>query len=126
MRWVAIAFVFIFIAALVFFQAKPGLLLEASDAMTQSWLYGVAAVRVVFGLVLIAAAGASRFPRTLRVLSTLVILGGILAPLIGVDGIHAILDSFGRDVAFIRIGGMFALILCLFILFALTSRRKDT
>ena len=55
-------------------------------------LYAVAALRVGIGLVLLRVAPASRSPRALRVLGAIILVGGLVTALLGVDRWRAILD----------------------------------
>lgn len=65
-------------------MAAPGVLLDfARSALVPPGLYWVAAVRVVFGALLILVAGESRLPRTLRVIGTVIVIAGLLTPWLG-------------------------------------------
>ena len=55
----------------------------AQHARTSGALYGVAVVRVAFGLLLVSVASASRAPGTLRVLGCVFVVAGIAAGLMG-------------------------------------------
>lgn len=78
--------------------ASPSLLLEFGQSLqTPSALLVAAAMRIVFGAVLIWVAAASRMPRTLRVIGFLMILGGVLTPLFGVERFQAILGWFSSQ-----------------------------
>ena len=129
MKWIARSFVVLVIALAAFFMVKPELFYEfyAVVFLTSSGLYTVAVLRVVFGLALIGVARASRAPRTIRVLGALTIVGGISLPLIGVDGLGALVEGIdwfaAQDITAIRIMTMFAVPVWLSILYALTPRR---
>lgn len=72
---------------------SPPLLLDFLRALRSSGaLYVVAAVRIVFGVVLVLAAPASRLPRTLRVLGTIIIVAGLVTPLFGLERTRALLE----------------------------------
>jgi hypothetical protein len=89
-------------------------------------LYAVAAVRIAMGLAVIMAAVASRAPRTLRALGTVVCLQGLAAMLFGPDRARAILEweaMLGAGV--LRVGAGVALITGSFIAFAVTGRSKS-
>jgi uncharacterized membrane protein YidH (DUF202 family) len=65
--------------------ASPSVLLElAQSLLVPPALYGVAAVRIVFGVLLLAVAGEARMPRALRVLGAFIVLAGMLTPFVGV------------------------------------------
>ncbi len=106
--------------------AAPAVLLEAMRlAQTQIGLYVVSALRVVFGLVLIGAAAASRLPKTLRVLGALIIIAGIITPFFGVERTRAIINWWSaQGTAFMRCWAVLAAIFGLFIIYAVTTRRQ--
>jgi hypothetical protein len=53
--------------------------------VTPIGLYAAAALRVALGTALVVAAPTSRTPTTLRVLGIIIIVGGLVTPLIGVE-----------------------------------------
>jgi hypothetical protein len=61
-------------------------------AITPTGLYVIAAVRIVFGAILVLAATAARMPRLLRVLGVIIVIAGVLTPLYGVDRWRAQFD----------------------------------
>lgn len=61
---------------------------------TTGQLYAVAAVRVLMGAALLWGARGSRMPRTLLAIGALMILGGLVSPLFGIERIHALLAWF--------------------------------
>jgi hypothetical protein len=64
----------------------PTVLLEfGRSLLAPPALYWVAAVRVVFGGLLIAVAAPSRFPRVLRVVGVVIVVAGVLTPLFGTE-----------------------------------------
>jgi uncharacterized membrane protein len=60
----------------------------AEHAVTSGAFYVIAVVRVLFGLVLIAAAPASRAPRTLRVVGLVIVVAGLATAVTGLVGIE--------------------------------------
>ena len=65
--------------------AAPSVLIELGRSlMLPPALYGVAAVRVAFGVLLMMIAAGSRMPRTLRVIGAFIVLAGLLTPFAGV------------------------------------------
>jgi hypothetical protein len=99
----------------------------ATSLMTPGGLYGIAALRVVIGIVLIAAASRSRAPKVLRVFGAIAIIGGVFTPIFGLDRSRAALAwEAAQGVVFVRLGGAFALILGAFLAFAVTGRRTAT
>ena len=103
--------------------AAPSILLEATPfLLTETGLYAAAAFRVAVGAVLILAAATSRMPRTLRILGVLIVLGGIVTPLIGVERAQAMVDWWAAlGPTFMRGWALLALLFGAFIIYA--SRR---
>jgi hypothetical protein len=81
----------ILVSALSFVAPDLRLSLERS-VMTPAGLYAIATMRIGIGLVLVAAAPASRAPRTLRVLGLTVIIAGLMTPWFGVSRARAVLN----------------------------------
>ena len=83
--------------------------------MAQSWLspaglYGVAAARVLAGLILLGGASQTRFPAALRILGGLFVLNGIITALLGLQRAEALLVwASGQSSAVIRLGAAIAL-----------------
>jgi len=127
MRWVAIAFGAVIAAIGIVGLADPALLLDATSFMqTSVGLYIAAVFRVVFGVVLIWIAGTSRMPRTLRILGAFIVLAGIITPFVGVERVHAIVEWWSaQDVVFMRTWATVAVIFGIFIIYAVTPRRRD-
>lgn len=127
MRWVAIAFGAVIAAIGIVGLADPVLLLDATSFMqTSVGLYIAAAFRVVFGVVLIWIAATSRMPRTLRILGAFIVLAGIIAPFIGVERVRAIVEWWSaQGVVFMRTWATVAVIFGIFIIYAVTPRRRD-
>ncbi len=93
--------------------------------VTPVGLYAIAALRVGFGLVLIAAAPTSRAPRTLRALGAFVLIAGLATPLVGVERARAIVDwETTRGTAFLRAGAGLVLAIGSFIAFAVAATRR--
>jgi hypothetical protein len=64
----------------------PAVLLELGRSLlAPPALYGVAAVRVAFGALLILVAVESRLPRTLRVIGAFIVVAGLLTAFIGTE-----------------------------------------
>jgi hypothetical protein len=68
--------------------APSSLLWIAQHSVTPGAFYLIAAVRVLFGLVLISAASASRAPRTLRIVGYVIVVAGLATALTGLVGIE--------------------------------------
>lgn len=89
-------------------------------------LYAVGVVRLAMGLAVIMCAPASRAPKTLRALGTVVCMQGLAAMLFGPDRARAILEweaMLGAGV--LRVGAAVALVTGSFIAFAVTGRPKS-
>lgn len=123
MNTLAAVFGFIVAAVGMVGVAIPTVLLEATPfLLTETGLYAAAAFRIIVGVVLFTAAGASRMPRTLRILGVLIILGGIVTPFIGVDRARAMVDWWAAlGPAFMRAWAFLAVIFGSFVIYA--SRR---
>ena len=93
MAWAALLLGLLVAAIGLLGVASPhGLLTAVRFMVTPRGLYLVAALRVVFGVVLILAARSSRAPGVLRLLGVVMLVAGLTTPLFGVDRAHAMLD----------------------------------
>lgn len=64
----------------------PAVLVELGQTLIRPpAVYGVAAVRVLFGALLILVAGASRMPLVLRVVGAVIVVAGFLTPFLGTE-----------------------------------------
>jgi hypothetical protein len=106
--------------------AAPDVLLELGESLlTQTAVYVAAAARVIFGAVLLWVAPVARAPKIFRIIGALLILAGVLTPLIGVEHSRAILDwLLSQGPMFTRAWAGVAVILGLFIVYALTGPRR--
>ncbi len=90
-------------------------------------LYAAGAVRVATGLVVILGAPASRAPKTLRALGTVMCMQGLAATLFGPDRARAILEwEAMQDPALLRVGAAVAVAVGGFIAFAVTGHRPKS
>ena len=103
--------------------AAPSVPLEFGRSLqTPSALYLVAAVRVIFGAVLLWVAAASRMPRTLRVIGIVIVVAGLLTLFFGVDRSQAMLGWWSRQGPLLmRAWAGVAVIFGLFIVYAVSS-----
>lgn len=102
----------VFVAAVGFFQAPP-------------LIYLAAVVRVLVGVVLIAAAPASRAPRVLRVLGFLIVIGGVITPFFGVHLAQLILGWWvAGGSALVRGWAGVGLMIGSFIVYAVAPNRR--
>ncbi len=126
MKWLAGAFGCFVSAVGILALATPETILEATNfVLTSVGLYVAAAVRIVFGSVLMGAARASRMPRTIGTLGALMILVGLALPFIGVDRLGPIVGWWSaQGPAFMRAWAVVAVAFGAFIVFAVTPRRE--
>jgi hypothetical protein len=97
------------------------LLRVLSVALTQEGLYVAAVFRVAAGLILIGAASAARMPWTLRILGIVSLVAGGFTPFFGVERAHEMVNWFiSSGPLLVRAWAVLALILGLFIMYAVT------
>ena len=103
--------------------ASPATLIRLTSAVVQSkvGIYAAAALRLAFGIVLIAAASASHFPQTLLVLGVITIVAAILVPFIGIKRLRALVDWWiARPPGLIRAWAAIAVALGIFLVTAVS------
>lgn len=107
--------------------ATPSVLLEFGQSLqTTNALYIVAAVRVMFGTVLLWVAPASRTPGILRVLGVFIIAAGLFTPFFGVERSRAMFDWWStQGPLFTRVWAIVAVVFGLFIVYVVTSPRRS-
>lgn len=107
--------------------ATPSALLEFGQSLqTTNALYIVAAVRVMFGTVLLWVAPASRTPGILRVLGVFIIVAGLFTPFFGVERSRAMFDWWSiQGPLFTRVWAIVAVVFGLFIVYVVTSPRRS-
>ena len=92
---------------------------------TPARLYTAGAARVAMGIVVILSAVASRAPKTLRALGTVMCMQGITATLLGPAHARAVMEWEARQgTAVLRVGASVALAAGVFLAFALTGHRR--
>jgi len=123
----AMAIGFIIAGIGVFGVAAPSVFLEFGRSLqTPNVLYIIAAVRIIFGAVLLWVAPVSRTPKTLRVLGVLIVTAGVLTPFIGAERSHAMLDWWSTQGSlFTRAWAGVAVVFGLFIVYAVTTPRRS-
>jgi len=106
--------------------AAPSVLLDFGRSLqTTNALYIVAAVRVVFGTILLSVAPTSRTPKILRVFGVFIIIAGVITPFFGVERSRAIFDWWSTQGSlFTRTWAIVAVAVGLFIVYAITSPRR--
>lgn len=94
-------------------------LLQSTDA-----LHVVAAVRILFGVIIFWAAPNSRTPRIFRALGVLIVIAGLLTPFSDVERSRAMMDWWSsRSSSFTRAALVAAVAFGLFIAYSATPRR---
>jgi hypothetical protein len=106
--------------------SAPAVLLELGRSLlSPAALYGVAAVRVVFGGLLISVATASRLPRALRVIGVFIVVAGLLTPLFGTErSVEAFTWLSGQGLLFVRVIAIVPVLLGIFLLYAINAHRR--
>jgi hypothetical protein len=108
--------------------APSGLVWIAQHFVTPGAFYALAGVRVVFGLLLISVASASRAPRALRVLGYVIVIAGITTALTGLLGIgraRALIEWWWHQGSgVIRLTGVLVLALGGFVAHACAPNRR--
>ena len=105
--------------------APDGLLTAVRSLLTPGGLYLVAALRVVFGVVLLLAAPSSRAPTVLRLLGMITFIAGLITPLFGIERARAIFEWwFARGPAFMRLWTALAVAFGAFVVYAVAPRRR--
>jgi hypothetical protein len=111
----------------IFGLAAPEAFLSALSLVQKApVIYAAAVIRVAFGVVLFQAASLSLTPMILRIVGSLIVVGGLLTPFFGVRISQAILDSWlagGSGVVRIWAGVSFAL--GVFILYSVAPWRAS-
>jgi uncharacterized membrane protein len=117
----------VIIGGIVGIVAPGATLALGRSLLTPTALYFVAAIRVVFGLVLLAAAGKSRAPAALRVLGAFILVAGIATPFFGVERSRAAVDWWsGHGALFMRTTMGLAVVLGAFLVWTVASERRST
>ncbi|TAK15001.1 MAG: hypothetical protein EPO35_08630 [Acidobacteria bacterium] len=126
MKPLALLFAFLIIAiGAVLVVAPDRVMMARPYLLTPIGLYGIGALRVGMGLVLIAVATASRTPRALRVLGVVLVVAGLMTPVVGVERTEHIADWAMAQGSRLR-WGVAAMLMGLgsFIVFAVAGGRR--
>jgi hypothetical protein len=104
----------------------PAVLLEFGRLLlAPPALYWVAAVRVVFGTLLILVATQSRMPRTLRVIGAFIVVAGLLTPLFGTERFGQVFAWFSGQAPFlVRAVAVLPFVVGLFFVYSINSHRR--
>ncbi len=108
---------------------SPGTLIDfAESILSPGGLGFAAAMRITLGLLLWAASGASRTPKTLKVFGVLFIIGGLAIPFIGVDRMRAMVDwGIVQGDGWMRVNSLIALAMgAFFVWTTLTTKNANS
>lgn len=127
MKLLAVALGLIVAAIGILGVAAPAVLLEFGRSLqTSNALYIVAAVRVMFGAVVLWVASVSRTPKIFRGLGVFFIIAGVLTPFFGVERSRAMFDWWSTQGSlFTRAWAVVAVVLGLFIVYEVASPRRS-
>jgi len=108
--------------------APSGLVWIARHFTTSGAFYGIAIVRVAFGVILISAAAASRAPKFLRVVGYIIVVAGIATALVGLIDIGSALAMIDwwrqQGAAVIRLTGIPIAVLGSFVAYTCAPVRR--
>jgi len=84
-------------------------------------LYVVAAVRIIFGALLLWVAADSRMPKTVRVIGGVIVIAGLVTPLFGVERSAAVLSWWStQDPLLVRAAAAVLTIFGAFVIYVLS------
>jgi hypothetical protein len=108
--------------------AAPGVFLRTLRLIqTPPMIYLAAVIRVVFGVVLFAAAAGSRAPKFLHVFGFIIVIGGLLTPFVGIRFAHFILDWWSAaGPALVRVFAGISLAVGIFVVYAVAPDRGNS
>lgn len=105
--------------------APAALLTFGRSLLTTEGLYLVAAGRILIGALLLWVAPASRTPRMLRVLGTVIVIVGVATPFFSVEQDRAMLDWWvAQGAAMTQLVASMAVCVGLFIVYTLSTSRS--
>lgn len=97
----------------------------AKPLLNPTALYVVAAVRIIFGALLLWVATESRMPKTVRVIGAVIVIAGLLTPFFGVERSEAVLNWWStQDLLLVRGAAAVLTLLGLFVIYALSRVGK--
>ena len=97
----------------------------ARPLLNPTALYVVAAVRIIFGALLLWVAAESRMPKTLRVIGVVLVIAGLVTPLFGVERSEAVLNWWStQDPLLVRAAAAVLAIFGAFVIYVLTRGRR--
>ena len=104
--------------------APEVLLRFARSLLAPPELYAVAAVRVVFGALLISVAGKSRAPTTLRIFGGLIVVAGLFTPFLGAERFGGVIAWLSEQLSLVRAFALVPVLMGLLLIYAINSTRK--
>ena len=94
---------------------------------TPARLYTAGGIRIAMGLIVIRSATAARTPKVLRAIGAVMCLQGLSAILLGPEHARTVLEwEATQGPALLRVGAAVALVVGVFMVFAVTGHRSDT
>lgn len=125
MRPLALLVAFLLLVVGTVCAVFPDAMLAATPyLLTTIGLYVVGALRIGMGVVMLWAAGPSRFPRVLRTFGVLFIVAGVATPIFGVDRARGMMElGAAQGSPLIRAAGLLIVAFGIFIAHAVTPRR---
>ena len=104
--------------------APEVLLRVAGSLLAPPQLYTVAAVRVVFGALLILVARASRAPTALRIFGGLIVVAGLFTPFFGVERFGELIAWLSERLSLLRGFALVPVLVGLLLIYAINSNRE--
>jgi len=103
----------------------PGAMLSAAPSLlTTVGLYSIGALRLGMGVVMLWAAGPSRYPKVLRAFGVLFIVAGVATPIFSEDRARGMMElGAAQGSLLIRAAGLLIVAFGIFIAHAVTPRR---
>ena len=96
----------------------------ADSFLTPRGLGVAAGMRVTLGILLWAASGAARTPRTFKVLGVMFVIGGLAIPFIGLETLRSMVEwGVSQGEVFLRFDALVAVAMGAFFIWSTMSRR---
>jgi hypothetical protein len=113
------------VAGVLLVAAPTDLLEFGRSILSPSVLYVAAAIRIIFGGVLLWVAPVSRAPTALRVLGAVLVVAGVATPFVGVELSRVVFDwMLAQGSLFTRAWASAAIVLGVLIVYAVIAPRK--
>jgi hypothetical protein len=116
---------FVIVVGVVGIAAPDRLIVIGWSVLTPAGIYGIAALRIGIGIVVMLVASRSRAPRALRALGAIVVVAGLITPLFGVERSRAVLNwEVAQGTALLRATAVLVLAIGGFLAFAVSNVRR--